>query len=83
MSDTNRLMVGPKGRVVIPVAIRRQLGLREGSELVALVEGPGVLLVPRGAIKARLRRLFADIETSLATELIADRRAAAEEERPS
>ncbi|MDP9467281.1 MAG: AbrB/MazE/SpoVT family DNA-binding domain-containing protein [Chloroflexota bacterium] len=80
MSDTNILSVGPKGRVVIPVEIRRRLGLEEGSQLVALVEGDGVLLLPRAAVKRRLRGIFAGIGTSLADELIRDRRAAATEE---
>jgi len=77
MSDTNVLSVGPKGRVVIPVEIRRQLGLEEGSQLVALVEGEGVLLLPRDAVKERLRGMFAGVRTSMADELIRDRRAAA------
>jgi AbrB family looped-hinge helix DNA binding protein len=77
MSDTHLLSIGPKGRVVIPVEIRRQLGLQEGSQLVALVEGDGVLLLPRSAVKHRLRAIFADVRGSMASELISDRRAAA------
>lgn len=77
MSDTSVVSVGPKGRVVIPVEIRRELGIGEGSELVAMVEGAAVVLVPRSAVKARLRSMFADVTTSLREELIADRRAAA------
>lgn len=77
MSDTNVVSVGPKGRVVIPAGIRRELGIDEGSELVALVDGPAVVLVPRSAIKTRLRSLFADVQASMSDELIADRRAAA------
>jgi AbrB family looped-hinge helix DNA binding protein len=80
MSDTNVLSVGPKGRVVIPVEIRRRLGLEEGSQLVALLEGDGVLLLPRHAVKKRLRGMFADLRTSMAEELVRDRRAAAAEE---
>jgi len=80
MSDTNVVSVGPKGRVVIPVEIRRRLGLDEGSQLVALVEGEGVLLLPRVAVRQRLRSMFADLETSMAEELVRDRRAAAAEE---
>jgi AbrB family looped-hinge helix DNA binding protein len=83
MSDTNLLSVGPKGRVVIPVEIRRQLGLAEGSQLVAVVEGDGVLLLPRAAIKKRLRGMFAGVGTSMAAELLRDRRAAAAEESRS
>jgi AbrB family looped-hinge helix DNA binding protein len=80
MSDTEMLTVGPKGRVVIPVDIRRRLGLAEGSQLVALVEGDGVLLIPREAVKRRLRGMFTDVRTSMAGELIRDRRAAAAKE---
>lgn len=80
MSDTSILAVGPKGRIVIPVEIRRQLGLEEGSQLVALLEGDGVLFLPRAAVKQRLRGIFAGIDLSLADELIRDRRAAAAEE---
>jgi AbrB family looped-hinge helix DNA binding protein len=80
MGDTSLLAVGPKGRVVIPVEIRRQLGLEEGSQLVAMVEGDGVLLLPRGAVKRRLRGMFAGVGASMADELIRDRRAAAAEE---
>ena len=77
MSDTTRVSVGPKGRVVIPAGIRRQLGIREGTELVAMVDGPAVVLVPRSAVKVRLRSLFADVGSSMRDELIADRRRAA------
>ena len=80
VSDTTLLSVGPKGRVVIPVEIRRRLGLAEGSELVALLEGDGVLLLPRAAVKKRLRTMFADVRTSMADELVQDRRAAAAKE---
>lgn len=75
MSDTWVVSVGPKGRVVIPAGIRRELRIEEGSELVALVEGEAVVLVPRAAIRSRLRSLFADVGTSMAAELIAERRA--------
>lgn len=77
MSDTNLVSVGPKGRVVIPAEIRRELGIHEGSELVALVEGEAVVFVPRSAVKRRLRSIFAEMTTSLRDELIADRRRAA------
>ena len=72
--------MGPKGRVVIPAEIRRELGIQEGSELVAIIEGAAVVLVPRSAVKARLRSIFADVGTSLRDELLADRRAAAAHE---
>jgi AbrB family looped-hinge helix DNA binding protein len=80
MSDTQAVMVGPKGRVVIPVDIRRALGLEEGSELVAMLEGDAVVLLPRAAVKARLRAMFADVGASMRQELITERRATAAEE---
>ena len=80
MSDTSIVSVGPKGRVVIPAGIRRTLGLHEGSELVALVEGEAVVLIPRSAIKSRLRSIFAGVGPSMRQELIAERRAEAARE---
>ncbi len=80
MRDTTVVSVGPKGRVVIPAGIRRRLRIDEGSELVALVEGEAVVLVPRSAIKSRLRSMFADVPVSMADELIAERRAEARRE---
>ncbi len=77
MSDTHMVEVGPKGRVVIPAPIRRQLAIDEGSQLVAIVDGDGVLLLPRSAVKRRLRQLFAGVEASLSSELLVERRAAA------
>jgi AbrB family looped-hinge helix DNA binding protein len=80
MSDTSSVVVGPKGRVVIPAAIRRELRLQEGSELVALVEDDAIVLLPRSAVRARLRGMFAGVRTSMREELLAERRAAAAEE---
>ena len=74
MSDTIGVEVGPKGRVVIPAAIRRELNIGEGSQLVALVDDGAVVLMPRSEVKRRLRRMFAGVRTSLSDELIADRR---------
>jgi AbrB family looped-hinge helix DNA binding protein len=77
VSDTSVVSVGPKGRIVIPAGIRRTLGIEEGSELVAIIEGEAVVLVPRSAIKSRLRSIFADLGVSMRDELIAERRAEA------
>jgi AbrB family looped-hinge helix DNA binding protein len=74
MRDTMTVEVGPKGRVVIPARIRRELGIGEGSQLVAMVEEGGVLLLPRTEVKQRLRRLFAGVEESMTAELLAERR---------
>lgn len=68
MSVTSIVSVGRKGRVVIPAGIRHELQIEEGTELVALVEGEAVVLVPRAAIKSRLRSMFADIGVSMRQE---------------
>jgi AbrB family looped-hinge helix DNA binding protein len=62
---------------VIPATIRRELGIEEGSELVALVEGEAVVLVPRSAIRNRLRSMFAPVGVSMRDELMSERRAEA------
>lgn len=80
MSGTTVVLVGPKGRVVIPAEIRRALGLQEGSELVAMVEDDAVVFLRRDSVKARLRSMFTDVGTSLRDELIAERRTTAAEE---
>jgi AbrB family looped-hinge helix DNA binding protein len=77
-----RVKVGPKGRVVVPAPIRRQLGIEEGTELMARVEGDGVVLEPPSAAIRRLQELFAHIppDVSLVDELIAERREEARRE---
>jgi AbrB family looped-hinge helix DNA binding protein len=78
--------VGPKGRLVVPATIRRQLGLEEGSELVARVEGGGIVLEPRSAAIERLQalvRVSVPDGVSLVDELIAERRAEADHPEPA
>lgn len=80
MSDTYLVEVGPKGRVVIPAGLRRQLGLEEGTPLVAMADGGGVVLLPRSEVKARLRGMLAGVAVSMADELARERRAEARAE---
>jgi AbrB family looped-hinge helix DNA binding protein len=77
MSDTFTVTVGPKGRVVIPAPLRRQIGVASGDELVAVADGDGILLLPRAAVRARLRQMFADVGASMTDELLRERRAEA------
>jgi AbrB family looped-hinge helix DNA binding protein len=75
--------VGPKGRVVVPAAIRRELGIEEGTQLLARVEGDGVVLEPRTAAIRRLQALVRQAVpegVSLVDELIAERREEARKE---
>ena len=75
--------VGPKGRVVVPAPIRKELGIEEGTELMARVEGDGIVLEPRAAALRRLRELVRAAVpegVSLTDELIAERREEARRE---
>lgn len=73
--DAPVVEVGPQGRIVIPAALRRELGLSEGTRLMVEVSEEGALvLVPPEVIDARLLAMFAVVPVSLADELIDERR---------
>jgi len=66
--------LGPQGRLVVPVELRRELDLEEGSELSIRSDGRRLILEPRSEVLRRLRKRFADVDdVSLADELRADR----------
>jgi AbrB family looped-hinge helix DNA binding protein len=75
MSDTDVVEVGPKGRVVIPAHIRRKLRIEQGTRLAVLVDDDAVVLVPRSAIERRLHAIFKGATSSMASELLEERRA--------
>jgi antitoxin PrlF len=82
--DPHPVLVGAKGRVVLPAPIRRALGLAEGSELLARVEDGAVVLEPRAVAVGRLQALVrASVpeRSELVGELLAERRAEARRER--
>lgn len=71
------IVIHDRGRVVLPAALRRSLGLRPGDELIAEVEADRSLrLTPRQVLAQRDRGAFAHLagKTSLVDELIAERR---------
>ena len=76
------ITLGPQGRVVIPVELRRQMEIQPGDTLSARVEDQRLILEKRSAILERLRQRFAHIpvEVSLSDELISERRAEAHQE---
>lgn len=51
--------IGAKGRMVLPAALRAELRVGVGDELVAHTEDGRIVLETREAIKARLRSLAA------------------------
>lgn len=85
VAESSRQMevhLGRQGRVVIPAALRRLLGFEEGDVLVARTEAGRLILEKQETIKRRLKARFSQLpkETSLAVELIAERREEANQE---
>jgi AbrB family looped-hinge helix DNA binding protein len=80
VSDTVVVKVGPKGRIVIPAAVRQRYGFAEGDELVMVAEPHGVRLIDRGHLLDELDGLLRE-GTDLVDELIAERRADADADR--
>lgn len=76
-----KVNVLPNGRLVLPVSIRRQLGVEKGGSLVAEFDGDAVKLTTpdRGLDEAGafFRTLLTD-DGSVADEVIAERRAESE-----
>ena len=72
------------GRILIPAAVRRQLGLSEGSQVLVKVGAQGALLVTsRSHALAKAReeiRRYIPTGRDLVEELIQDRRADVERE---
>lgn len=71
------IRLGARGRLVLPAAVRKELGLDEGDRLILTVEAPEQLgltsaRVAAASAKGLLRRVAGD--RSLADELIAERR---------
>jgi AbrB family looped-hinge helix DNA binding protein len=75
MSGTYLVVVGDRGRVVLPAALRARAGLSEGTPL-ALVDTPdGVVMLTRAQLRKRVRDDLAGLD--LVGELLAERRAEA------
>ncbi len=74
--------VGPDGRVLVPVELRRQLGLDAGTPLVARIDDGRLVLERSDALLARAKARFTEVRRvpSPVDELIADRRRAAHDE---
>lgn len=75
--------LGDRGRVVLPSALRRQLGLRQGDRLIFIPDDQGGFRVVSAREQARrLFGVFRDLAPgrSLVDELIAERREEARRE---
>jgi AbrB family looped-hinge helix DNA binding protein len=78
MSDTYRVVMGEKGRIVVPSEVRERVGLRPGTPLVLLEAPDGLVLLTRRQLRDRVRREVAG--TDPVGELLADRRRLASDE---
>ncbi len=75
--------IGPSGRVVIPAAFRKEMGLKAGDEVLMLLEDGEVTLSTRAQAIRRAQeivRRHVPEGVSLSDELIAERRAEAKRE---
>ena len=83
MTDIYHTTIQDHGRVVIPAAVRHALGLTRGSDVVLRVENDAVVL---SGVSNAVKRFQAAVRrhvpagTSLADELIAERRETAADE---
>ena len=78
VSGTYYVVVGNRGRVVVPAEVRERAGLSEGTRLVLIETPNGLILLTREQLKARVRAELAGLD--LVKELLAERRAQADAE---
>ena len=77
------VIVGEQGRIVIPARLRREMGIKEGDELMARVKDGQLVLEELGHALERVQEAFQEISQgrSLVDELIAERRREARKEQ--
>ena len=78
MNGTHTVIVGDRGRIVVPAEVRERAGLAPGTPLVLLESSDGLVLLTRSQLRARVRDELHGLD--LVAELLADRRRAAERE---
>lgn len=72
------MVVGDRGRIVVPAEVRDEAGLVAGTALVLLATPEGLVLLTREQLLARVRGELEGVD--LVAELLAERRQAAEQE---
>jgi AbrB family looped-hinge helix DNA binding protein len=75
MSGTYQVMMGDRGRLVIPASLRERAGLAEGTPLVLMETPQGLVLLTRSQLQELVRADLAGLD--LVGELLAERRAEA------
>ena len=81
MNGTYSVIMGDRGRLVVPAELRERVGLREGSPVVLVETDTGVVLLTRDQVKARVRADLAGL--NLVEDLLESRRAESGEEDAS
>jgi AbrB family looped-hinge helix DNA binding protein len=75
-----RVKLGPQGRLVVPVELRRELGIEPGDQLVTFVENGKLIVQTREETERELLAMFEGMEGSMSEELIRERREEARRE---
>ena len=78
MSGTYHVTMGDRGRLVIPASLRGRGELEEGASLTLMETTKGLVLLTRAQLQALVREELAGLD--LVSELLAERRAAAQRE---
>ena len=72
MDGTYQVVMGDRGRLVIPAELRERAGLAEGTVLVLLETPTGLVLLTRPQLQELVRADLAGLD--LVAELLAERR---------
>lgn len=75
MSGTHTVVMGDRGRIVIPAEVRAHANWAPGTPLILLDTPSGIVVLTRDQLKERVRDELAGLD--LVDELLADRRRAA------
>jgi AbrB family looped-hinge helix DNA binding protein len=81
MGGTYSVVMGDRGRLVVPAELRERWQLHSGARLLLIETADGIVLANREQVKQLVRSQLAG--TSLAKELISERRAEAAREAAS
>jgi len=75
MDGTYPLVVGDRGRIVVPVEVRERHGLAAGTPLILLETPTGLVLLTRSQLRQRVRDALGGVD--LVADLLVKRRHAA------
>jgi AbrB family looped-hinge helix DNA binding protein len=78
VSGTHTVVVGDRGRIVVPADVRERAGLTAGTPLVMLETPAGLVLLTREQLRVRVRDELSGLD--LVGDLLEERRRAAREE---